>query len=59
MQYSNHEYEQRKCYIRKACEVSRWDTESNEDTYGRFSKSEGKVRMDCGVVEWVDERLVN
>ncbi len=38
-------------YIRGACGVSRWDGESNEDTYGRFCMSEAAVGMDCGVLE--------
>ncbi len=40
-------------YLWGACGVSRWDRESNEDTYGRFGMSETAVGMDCGVVEWV------
>ncbi len=40
-------------YMRGACGVSRWDRESNEDTYGKFGMSESAVGMDCGVVEWV------
>ncbi len=40
-------------YMLGACSVSRWDRESNEDTYGRFGMSEAAVGMDCGVVEWV------
>ncbi len=40
-------------YMRVACGVSRWDRESNEDTYGRFGMSETAVGMNCGVVEWV------
>ncbi len=40
-------------YIRGACGVSRWDGESNENTYGRFGISETAVEMDCRVVEWV------
>ncbi len=40
-------------YMRGSCGVSRWDRESNEDTYGRFGMSESAVEMDCGVVEWV------
>ncbi len=37
-------------YMRGACDVSRWDRESN-DTYGMFDMSETAVGMDCGVVE--------
>ncbi len=33
-------------YMRGACGVSRWDRESNEDTYGRFDMSETAVGMD-------------
>ncbi len=40
-------------YLWGACGVSRWDRESNEDTYGRCGMSETAVGMDCGVVEWV------
>ncbi len=36
-----------------ACDVSRWDRESNEDMYGRFGMSETAVEIDCEVVEWV------
>ncbi len=44
-------------YMWGACGVcvSRWDAESNEDTYGRLGKSEAAVGMDCGVVEWVKQ----
>ncbi len=38
------------CYMQGACGVSRWDGESNEDTYGRFGMSEAAVGMECGVV---------
>ncbi len=38
-------------YMRDACGVSRWDRDSNEDTYGRFGTSESAVGMDSGVVE--------
>ncbi len=41
-------------YLRGACDVSRLDRESNEDTYGRFGMSETAVGMDYGVVEWVN-----
>ncbi len=40
-------------YMQGACGMSRWDRESNEDTYGRFGMSESVVGMDFGVVEWV------
>ncbi len=40
-------------YLQGACGVSRWDRESNEDTYGRFGMSETAVGMDYGVIEWV------
>ncbi len=40
-------------YLRGACGVSRWDRESNGETYGRFGMSITAVGMDCGVVEWV------
>ncbi len=40
-------------YVRGACGVSRLDSESNGDTYGRFSMSETALGMDCGVAEWV------
>ncbi len=40
-------------YLRSACGVSRWDRESNEDTYRRCGMSETAVGVDCGVVEWV------
>ncbi len=40
-------------YMRGACGLSRWDRESNEDTYGRFGMSETATGMDCRVVEWV------
>ncbi len=33
--------------------VSKWDRESNEETYRRFGMNETAVGMDCGVVEWV------
>ncbi len=33
--------------------VSRWDRESNEDTYGRFGMSEAAVGVEYRVVEWV------
>ncbi len=39
-------------YMRGACGVSRWDRESNEDTYGRLGVSETAVGLDCGVVGW-------
>ncbi len=42
-------------YMQGACNVSRLDRESNEDTYGRFGMSESAVRLDCGVVEWVKQ----
>ncbi len=38
-------------YLWGACGVSRWDRESNGDTYGRFGMSKTAVGMDCGVVE--------
>ena len=40
-------------YLWGACGVSRWDRESNEETYGRSGMRETAVGMDCGVVEWV------
>ncbi len=40
-------------YLWGASGVSRWDRESNEDTYWRFGMSEAAVGVDCGVVEWV------
>ncbi len=40
-------------YLRGAPGVSRWDRESNEDTYGKFGMSEATAGVDCGVVEWV------
>ncbi len=40
-------------YLRGASGLSRWDRESNEDTYGRFGMSEAAVGVECGVVEWV------
>ncbi len=40
-------------YIWGASGVSRWDIESNEDTYGRFGMSEAAAGVECGVVEWV------
>ncbi len=42
-----------------ACGVSRWDRESNEDTYGRFGVSEATVGVlwgACGVSRWERER---
>ncbi len=42
-------------YMRGACGVSRWDSKSNEDTYGKFGMSKSAVGMDCGVVEWVKQ----
>ncbi len=40
-------------YLRGACGVSRWDRESNEDTYRSFGMSKTAVGRNCGVVEWV------
>ncbi len=40
-------------YMQGACGVSRWDRESNEDTYGRFGMSEIAVGIDCEVDEWL------
>ncbi len=45
-------------YMRGACNVSRWDRESNEDTYGRFGMSESGVGLDCRVVEWVKRSML-
>ncbi len=36
-----------------ACGVSKWDSESNEETYGRFGMSEAAAGVECGVVKWV------
>ncbi len=42
-------------YMRGPRGVLRWDGESNEDMYRRFSMSETAVEMDCGLVEWVKQ----
>ncbi len=42
-------------YMRGACGMSRWNRESNEDTYGRFGMSEaavGVLWVACGVSRW-------
>ncbi len=42
-------------YLQGASGVSRWDRESNEDTYEKFGMSGAAVGMGCGVVEWVKQ----
>ncbi len=45
-------------YLWDASGVSRWDRESNEDTYGRFGMSAAAAGVECGVVEWVKQRML-
>ncbi len=40
-------------YLRGASGVSRWNRESNEDTYERFGMNKAAAGVECGVIEWV------
>ncbi len=40
-------------YLRGACEVTRWDGESNESVYKRCGMGSRAKGVKCGVMEWV------
>ncbi len=42
-------------YLREACGVTRWESESNESVYERCGMGACASGMKCGVVEWEKE----
>ena len=44
-------------YLRGACGVSRWESESNESVYERCGMRICANGVMCGVVEWVNRNM--
>ncbi len=45
-------------YLRGACEVTRWDGESNESVYKRYGMGNHAKGMNYRVVEWLKKNLL-